>query len=125
MTQMHRVSVLSRAAIALAAIQLLIGLLMAVAGNPEGWIGGVLFALMYAGPLLLIAWGLQRGTERWRHAAGWGAVALAAAYSLIVVGNWDGYSSPQAAFAAGITAPTVVLDLAVFWMTVVRHGAAG
>ena len=106
---------LSSAAMILAAAQMVVALGMLVASNPEGILGGVLFALMYAAPLLLLALALGSAQPGLRTAAGWAALGLSLAYSAVVVGNWSGYSDGQAVIAVTITVPTVVLDLVIFW----------
>lgn len=112
---------LSWAALGLAAMHLVVGFGMAVIGNPEGWLGGLMYAVLYATPLVLIALALRSSRSRWHRPAGWAALLLGAYYALIVVGNWSGYSAETKVFAVSITVPTIALDLAIFWATVVRH----
>jgi len=116
-----RLTGLSWAALGLAVIQVAVGIGMAVIGNSEGWLGGLMYALLYATPLVLIALALRSSSSRWHRPAGWAALLLGAYYALIVVGNWSGYSAETRIFAVSITVPTVVLDLVIFWATVVRH----
>jgi hypothetical protein len=111
---------LSWAALGLAAIHVAVGIAMAVIGNAEGWLGGLMYAVLYATPLVLIAVALRSSGSAWHRAAGWAALLLGSYYALIVVGNWPGYSAETMIFALGITVPTVALDLAIFWATVVR-----
>jgi hypothetical protein len=106
--------------LALAAVHVLIGVGMAVVGNSEGRVGGFLFALMYALPLALIALALRSSKRRRRATAGWAALLLSVFYSAVVAGNWSGYSTPQAIFMVGVTAPTVAVTLAGFWATVLN-----
>jgi hypothetical protein len=74
---------------------------------------------MYALPMLLIATAL-RSPQSWRLGAGWAALVMAACYTLVALGNWSGYSGQQAILVVAITAPTVALDLGIFWATVIR-----
>jgi hypothetical protein len=104
----------------LAAAQVLVGVGVSLLPNPEGWVGGIFYAGMYALPLLLMAVALRSSRRPWHIVAGWGALLLAVFYSLVVVGNWSGYSAAQAAFALALTAPTVLVDLLVFWATILR-----
>jgi hypothetical protein len=102
-------------AVALAAAHVLVGIGVAFVGNEEGSVGGVFYVLVYALPLLLIAGALRSSRRSWHTAAGWAALLLAVFYSLVVVGNWSGYSTSTATFAISITAPTAALDLVVVW----------
>lgn len=112
---------LSWIAMALAAVQVAVGIGVSVVGNAEGWVGGILYALLYALPLLLIALALRSSRSSLHTAAGWAALVLAAFYSLVVIGNWSGYSSQMAIFAVCITVPTVALDLVIFWAIVLHR----
>lgn len=112
---------LPSAAVILATAQTLVALVMLLLPNQEGSLGGVLFALIYAAPLLLLALALRSAQAGLRTVAGWAALGLAMVYSAIVVGNWSGYSALQAATAVAVSAPTVALDLVVFWSVVARH----
>ena len=112
---------LSWIAMALAAAQVAVGIAMSLVGSSEGWVGGILYALLYALPLVLIALALRSPRSSLHTAAGWVALILSVFYSLLVVGNWSGYSSQMAVFAACITVPTVGLDLVIFWATVLHR----
>jgi hypothetical protein len=112
---------LAWAALGLAAIHVAVGTGMALIGNTEGWLGGLMYAVLYATPLVLIAIALRSSSTSWHGAAGWAALLLGAYYTLIVAGNWSGYSTETAIFAVSITVPTVALDLAIFWATVLHR----
>jgi hypothetical protein len=114
---------LSWAAIILAVGHAAIGVTMAVAGNPDGWIGGVFYVAVYAVPLLLVALALRGHASLWRKVAGWAALAIAAYETLILAGNWTGYSAAQAVFVTAITVPTALLYALIFWAVIVRHPA--
>ena len=101
-----RLTGLSWAALALAAMQVAVGIGMGVIGNSEGWLGGLVYAVLYATPLVLIALALRSSSSRWHRPAGWAALLLGAYYALIVVGNWSGYSAETRIFAVSITVPT-------------------
>ena len=111
----------SWAAIVLAAAHVLVGAAMAWLGNPSGWLGGVFYALAYGVPLVLVALCLRAKSPAWQRAGGWAAVGLAAYCSLIVAGNWVGYSTAQAVFATAITVPTVAVYVAAAWVTIARR----
>lgn len=111
---------LARIAYGLAAAHVLVGIGVAIADNPEGPVGGVFYVLQYALPLALIGRAIQSPSVRRRRIAGSVALALGVFFALIVVGNWSGYSHPQAIFAVCITVPTTLVDLAIFWRTVPR-----
>jgi uncharacterized membrane protein len=106
-------------AIALAAAHAAVGIGMSFVGNLDGWLGGVMYALMFALPLVLIAFGLRSPKQRTR--VGWAALVLAVLYGAVVIGNWSGYPTQQAVFAVAITGPTVALDLVIFWATVLHR----
>lgn len=112
---------LSWAAFALAAAHVVVGIVMAFVPNPEGWAGGVFFAVSYGVPLVLIGLALRSSRPALHSGAGWAALLIAVYYALIVIGNWSGYSTQTALFAVGITVPTVALDLIIFWATVLRR----
>lgn len=118
---MRRLERLSWVAMALVAAQIVVGLGMSIVGNPDGWLGGVLFALAYGLPLMLIALALGSSASVLHKVAGWAALFFAAYYSLIILVNWSGYSSVTAILAASVTAPTVLLDLVIFWATVLHQ----
>lgn len=111
----------SWAAFALAAAYVVVGIVMAVVDNPEGWAGGVFFAASYGAPLVLIGLALRSSHPVLHTIAGWAALLIGAIYSLIVIGNWSGYSSQTALFAVSITVPAVALDVIIFWATVLRR----
>lgn len=102
-------------ALGLAAVQAAVGVVLALVSNEEGWIGALLYVCLYAVPLLLLGMALRSAEHVLRTAAGWVALALGVAYTVVVAVNWGGYSSAQAILAVGITVPTVVVDLAIFW----------
>jgi hypothetical protein len=108
-------------AIGLSLAHVVVALGMMILGNPEGLAGGVLYAFLYALPLVLIALAL-RSSRRWLlNVAGSAALLLAAYYSLVVGANWSGYSTQTSIFALGVSVPTVALDLVIFWATVVHR----
>lgn len=104
-------------------VHVIIGTGMSLVPNPDGWIGGVLYVAMYALPLIVFGFGLRSPKQGWRTATGWTALVLAAGYSMVLIANWSGYSRDQALFAALVTAPTVALDLAIFWAAVLHRPA--
>lgn len=112
---------LSWVAIGLAAVHCGVGVGVSFYG-PEGWFGGIVYALLNALPLLLIALAL-RSSRSWLHiAAGWAAFVLAVYYCFIVVASWSGFSRDDV-FIVCTTAPTVALDLVIFWATVLRRSS--
>jgi hypothetical protein len=114
---------LSRIAVAVAAAQAVVAIGISIFPNPEGWMGGILYCAAYAVPLALLGLALRSSRQSWRTLAGWLALALSVFYSIVVLGNWSGYSTQQAILAIGITAPTVVVDLAIFWTAALySHG---
>lgn len=115
---------LSWAAIVLGVGHIAVGAVMALAGNPDGWIGGMFYAAVYGLPLLLVALALRAHASTWRMIAGWAALAMAAYETLILAANWAGYSTAQAVFATAITVPTALLYALIFWAVIVRNPAA-
>jgi hypothetical protein len=109
-------------ALALGAAHVIVALGMSWSANPEGWVGSLLYALMYALPLLLVALALRSSRWFWRTLAGWVALLLATYYVLLIVVNWSGYSNSQATFALAVTLPTVALDLVIFWAAGLHRG---
>lgn len=118
---MRRLTGLSWAAFGLAAADVVVGIVMAFVPNPEGWLGGIFFAVSYGVPLVLIGLALRSSRPVLHAIAGWAALLISVYYSLIVIGNWSGYSSGTALLAVGITVPAVALDLIVFWATILRR----
>ncbi len=117
--EMRLLTRLSWVAMALAALHGGVGVGLSFYGT-EGWFGGIVYALLYALPLLLIALAL-RSSRSWLHiAAGWAALVLAVYCSFIVVASWSGFSRDDV-FMVCTTAPTVALDLVIFWATVLRR----
>lgn len=106
-------------AAALAGVDLVVSLGMALLGNPEGIVGAVLFFVMFGVPALALALALRR--PHWGRATGWTALVLAFLYAFIVTINLSGYSAGQAALVAAIMIPTVAVDLAIFTICVVRR----
>lgn len=122
-TRMRTSSRLAGTVLGLAAAQLAVAVMMWLSGNPEGWMGGILYAAFLALPQLLIALALHAPWGVCWAIAGWAAVILGALYALVVVGNWSGYSYVQAIFVVVMILPTVAVDLLVFWATVLRRPA--
>ena len=104
----------------LAAAQAVVGIGVTLFPNPEGQLGGILYAGMYALPLLLMALALRSPRRLWQLMAGWAALFFAASYSMVVVGNWSQYSTARAAVALAVTVPTVAVDLLIFWAAILR-----
>lgn len=120
---MNLVNRLSVIAICIALIHVIVGAGVSIVPNPEGLAGGVLYVAMYALPLIVFGFGLRSAKPGWRTATGWAALVLAAGYSLVVTGNWSGYAAGQALFVLAVTAPTVAVDLAIFWAAVLHRPA--
>ena len=112
---------LSLIAMALAAVQVVVGIGVSFFGTDGGWFGGVVYALLYALPLLLIALALRSSRSSFHAAAGWAALVLAAYYGFIVVASWSSGFSRDDVFMVCTTAPTVALDLVIFWATVLHR----
>jgi len=106
--------------LAIAGAQVLVGAVLTLVPNPEGWFGGILFAAFYAIPTALIAMSLRSHTRWLRTACGWAALLLAVYLITIPIENWPGYSFYQAAFAVAVTVPAALFDLAAFWVAVIR-----
>jgi hypothetical protein len=113
----------ARIALVLAAAHVVVGVVMSFIENPEGPAGGVLYALLYALPLLLIGLALRSSRSGFRTAAGLGAFILGTFYVMTVAENWAFYSPEQAVFAAAITVPTVAVDIATIWVTLLHRPA--
>jgi hypothetical protein len=112
---------LSWIALALAAVQVVVGIGVSFFGTDGGWFSGVGYDLLYALPLLLIALAL-RSSRSWLHiAAGWAALVLAVCYCFIVIASWSPGFSRDDVFMVCTTAPTVALDLVIFWATVLHR----
>ncbi len=114
---------LSEIAIAIALVHVIVGAGVSLSPNSDGFLGGVLYVAMYALPLALFGFGLRSAKHGWRTATGWAALVLAAGYSAVVIGNWSGYAPLQALFVLVVTAPTVAVDLVIFWATVLHRPA--
>jgi hypothetical protein len=120
MTEIRLLTRLAWTATVLAAAHALVGIGISIVPNPDGWLGGIFYAAVYTLPLLLIGFALRSSRPLPHTVAGWVALLLAIFYSMVVVGNWSGYSTPQATFAVAITVPTVAFDLLIFWATILR-----
>jgi hypothetical protein len=108
-------------ALALAGLHVLAGIGVSFFATDGGWPGGVLYVLLYALPLLLIALAL-RSSRSWLHiTAGWAALVLAGFYCFSVVASWSPGFSRDDVFMVFTTAPTVALDLVIFWAAALRH----
>jgi hypothetical protein len=112
---------LSWVAMALAAAQVVVGIGVSFFGTDTGWQGGVAYALLYALPLLLIALALRSSRSSFSTAAGWAALVLAVFYCFIVFKSWSSSFSGDDVFMVCTTAPTVALDLVIFWATVLHR----
>jgi len=106
--------------VALAALQVVAGIGVSFFGTDGGWFGGALYGLLYALPLLLLGVALRSSRSWLQAAAGWVALILAAYYCFIVIASWSS-SWRDDVFMVGTTAPTVALDLVIFWATVLRR----
>jgi chromate transport protein ChrA len=112
---------LSLIAMALAAVQVAVGIGVSFFGTDGGWFGGVVYAVLYALPLLLIALALRSSRSSFHTAAGWAALVLAVYYCFIVVASWSSGFSRDDVFMVCTTAPTVALDLVIFWAAVLHR----
>jgi hypothetical protein len=114
---------LSLIAMGLAAAQVVVGIGVSFFGTDGGWLGGVGYALLYALPLLLIALALRSSRSFFHIAAGWAALVLAVYYCFIVVASWSSGFSRDDVFMVCTTAPTVALDLIIFWVAALHRSA--
>jgi hypothetical protein len=118
---MPRLTRLSWIALALAGLHVVAGIGVSFLGTDGGWPGGVGYVLLYALPLLLIALAL-RSSRSWLHtSAGWAALILAGFYCFSVVASWSPGFSRDDVFMVCTTAPTVALDLVIFWAAILRR----
>ena len=90
-----------------------VGVAVALIGNLEGPMGGLLYVAMFAVPMALIAIGIASSHFAARVASAWFGLALALTYSAVLVGNWSGYSTETRAVAVIVIIPTVLLYFAV------------
>ena len=95
-----------------------VALAIAVVSNPEGVGGALAYAVLYAGPAVLIALGLRSSRRGLQLAAGWAGLLVATGYVAVVLGNWSGYNGSQEALAVGVNLPTVAVYVAAFWVAV-------
>lgn len=114
---------LSWIAMALAALHVVVGIGVSFFGTDGGWFGGVVYALLYALPLVLIALALRSSRSSFHIAAGWAALVLAVYYCFIVVASWSSGFSRDDVFMVCTTAPTVALDLVIFWAAALHRSA--
>jgi hypothetical protein len=103
----------ARIARLLGAAQCVVAVGVGIAPTSEGWAGGVLYALMYAAPLFVLAWILEHRAGGLRKAAGVIALVMAVYMTAVPIGNWSGYAALQAVFVVAITVPTVLVLIAI------------
>ncbi len=106
-----------RVAMILGTAQLIVGIAVSIFPNPEGWVGGVLYAAVYALPLLLLGLLLRSRQQPW--------CTVACVRRLLYDGRgrelaWL-HDPAGAIIAVGITVPTVVADVAIFWAVVLHR----
>lgn len=95
--------------------ELAVGLVMSLAGNPEGWWGGVIFGVLYAAPVAVLLWLLRSRRPGLSRAAGLVAVPLAFAYIALPIANWTGYRTGwEEARALLATIPVAIACFAIF-----------
>lgn len=112
MTALVRVSWI---AIGVAVYVAVAGIAMSMLVSNEGVAGGLMTALFFSLPLLLMGLALRNGGKGYRAAAALLAVLLFAFVAMAVLGNWASYSSSQALFVLLTMAPTAVACLLVLW----------
>jgi hypothetical protein len=101
--------------LAMIGLEFAAALIMSVAGSPEGWLGGLLFGLLYAAPVLVLFLLLRAPRPALARSAGLIAVPLAFAYIALPIANWTGYHTAwEAARAVLVTAPAVVACFVLF-----------
>ena len=112
-----------------AAVEAVIGAAIALTPNPEGGLGGLLFASLYALPLAGIALLLRARGRAPRLLGGLLGGLLAVGYGAIPIVNslsgGSGYSTPEAFQVIAATVPAVAGGLAAFWAGVLRRGSLG
>lgn len=115
----------SIAVLAAAGVELVIAAVVSLTPNPDGWAGGVFFALAYSLPLALLGFAL-RASRRWLlWTAGVAAGVLGLFFAAIPVGNWSGYNGWwEQGRALAATVPAVVACAIVFWAAIVHRGPA-
>ena len=112
-THAHRGA--ERLAWVMVGLELALALVMSVAGNPEGWWGGVLFGVLYAAPVALLLMLLRARRPPLSRAAGLVAVPLAFAYIALPIANWTGYHTGwEEARAVLATVPVTIGCFAIF-----------
>lgn len=106
----------------LAGAEFVIAVVISLTPNPEGWLGGLVYFLVYGGPLLAMAWALRSGRRWLVRAAGIGAAAFGVYCLVVPIGNWAGYAGWwEQARAVIASIPPIVASVLVFWAAILRH----
>ena len=98
------------------AIQLAVAVGISLTPNSEGWLGGILYALAYGIPVVLLLLGLRSRWPGLRLAAGILAVAFALYFIAIPVLNWSLYATSwEIVRALAASIPPVIACAAIAW----------
>lgn len=106
-------------------IQLAVAVAISLSPNPEGWLGGVLYAFAYGIPVVLLILGLRSRWPGLRLAAGILAGVFGLYFVAIPVLNWSLYvDSWEVARALGASIPPVIACAAIAWAGLLRRPRA-
>jgi len=107
----NRREVMKRFVLIVGLFEVLAGVVVGATGHTfqsEGWLGGLLFIVLVAGPLLLVVLALSSGGPRVQRVMGWISAILVIYWILVVIGNWRGYSGAQVVLSLTAIIPAVV-----------------
>ena len=91
------------------------GFLAGLAGDTQGWLGGMLYVVFVAGPLFLIGFALRSSSTGVERTTAVAALAFALYWFSVVSGNWQQYSLIERVLVPLIMSPAILAFLAAFF----------
>ncbi len=91
------------------------GFFAGMAGNTQGWLGGVLYVVFVAGPLFLIGVALRSSSTGVERTTAIVALAFALYWFSVISGNWQQYSIIERILVPVIMTPAILAFLATFF----------
>ena len=104
------------------AVQLAVAVAISLTPNPEGWLGGILYAFAYGIPVVLLLLGLRSRWPGLRLASGILATIFGLYFVAIPILNWSLYATSwEVARALAASIPPVIACAAIAWAGLLRR----
>ena len=92
------------------------GFFAGLAGNTQGWLGGVLYVVFVAGPLFVIGIALRSSSTGVERTIAVAALAFALYWFSVISGNWQQYNLVERVLVPLMMSPAILAYLAAFFV---------